>query len=142
MIPDVNILIAAYRRDHPHHKNAAPWLESAQRHTAEGRATFILLPSIIAGFLRIVTHTRIFPQPDTMGEAMKFIDALIATPGVEIRAEFPWTLFRNKLLQTKPQLNVTDIWIAATVEALSEHLVTLDHDFKNLLSHADVTFLR
>ena len=36
---------------------------------------------------------------------------------------------------------VTDAWIAASVEACSEHLVTFDRDFKRLLSARDVTVL-
>ena len=36
---------------------------------------------------------------------------------------------------------VTDAWIASTVQALSEHLVTFDRDFRRLLSSRDVTVL-
>jgi predicted nucleic acid-binding protein len=36
---------------------------------------------------------------------------------------------------------VTDAWIASTVEALSEYLVTFDRDFKRLLPARDLTLL-
>jgi predicted nucleic acid-binding protein len=36
---------------------------------------------------------------------------------------------------------VTDAWIAATVQAISEHLVTFDRDFVRLLPVRDVTIL-
>jgi hypothetical protein len=37
---------------------------------------------------------------------------------------------------------VTDAWIAAATEALSEHLVTFDRDFRRLLSDRDLTVLQ
>lgn len=36
---------------------------------------------------------------------------------------------------------VTDAWIAAATQALSEHLVTFDRDFKRLLAPRDLTLL-
>lgn len=37
--------------------------------------------------------------------------------------------------------DVTDAWIASATEACSEHLVTFDRDFRNLLSPGDFTLL-
>jgi predicted nucleic acid-binding protein len=36
---------------------------------------------------------------------------------------------------------VTDAWIASSVEAMSEHLVTFDRDFERLLPARDLTVL-
>jgi hypothetical protein len=36
---------------------------------------------------------------------------------------------------------VTDAWIASATESRSEHLVTFDRDFRNLLSQGDFTLL-
>jgi predicted nucleic acid-binding protein len=36
---------------------------------------------------------------------------------------------------------VTDAWIASATESSSEHLVTFDRDFLNLLSPGDFTLL-
>ena len=49
---------------------------------------------------------------------------------------------RRKLIARGHKGNeVTDAWIAAATESCSEHLVTFDHDFVNLLSPSDVTLL-
>lgn len=143
MTPDVNVLVAVFRRDHAHHGPARNWLISARNSCAEGSATLTLLPVVVAGFLRLVTSGRVFVNPDSIEDAIAFIDALLASPGVELRAgEAEWPLLRDKLLTLRPEGNfVTDAWIAAATEALSEHLVTFDRDFKRLLPPRDLTLL-
>ena len=43
-----------------------------------------LLPVVVAGFLRLVTNRRVFPDPSPIKDAVGFVDAIVATPGVEI----------------------------------------------------------
>jgi hypothetical protein len=53
-----------------------------------------------------------------------------------------WPIMRAKLLTLQLYGNlVTDAWIAATAQALSEHLVTFDRDFSRLLPARDLTLL-
>ncbi|HEU0201741.1 MAG TPA: VapC toxin family PIN domain ribonuclease, partial [Burkholderiaceae bacterium] len=60
----------------------------------------------------------------------------LATSGAE------WALLRSKLLDGDLRGNlVTDAWIAASVELLSERLATFDRDFRKLLSSRSVTLL-
>jgi uncharacterized protein len=141
--PDVNVLLAAFRSDHPNHRLARNWLENARNSCAKGTATLTLLSMVVAGFLRLVTSRRVFVNPDSIEAAVAFIDALLGSPGVEPRAsDAEWPLLRNKLLALGLQGNlVTDAWIAAATEVLSEHLVTFDRDFKRLLPQRDLTFL-
>lgn len=143
MTPDVNVLVAAFRGDHPHHGPARNWLTSARKSCAEGSATLTLLPMVVAGFLRLVTNGRVFVNPDSIEGAVEFIDALLGSPGVELGASgAEWPLLRDKLLTLGLQGNfVTDAWIAAATEVLSEHLVTFDRDFKRLLPPRDLTLL-
>ncbi|HEX6004051.1 MAG TPA: TA system VapC family ribonuclease toxin [Burkholderiales bacterium] len=143
MTPDVNVLVAAFRRDHPHHRVALDWLARARTSCARGSATLSLLPIALMGFLRLVTHPRVFADPDPIEDAVSFVDALIGSPGVEVRAsEIEWPLVREKLLTRRLQGNfVTDAWIAAATEAHSEHLVTFDRDFKRLLPAREFTLL-
>ena len=90
-----------------------------------------------------LTSARVFKQPDSIEDALAFIDALLASPGIELlSASQEWPLLRTKLSKLGLVGNlVTDAWIAASVEACSEHLVTFDRDFKRLLSARDVTVL-
>jgi toxin-antitoxin system PIN domain toxin len=141
--PDVNVLVAAFRRDHAHHTVALNWLQHARTSCAEGSATLTLLPMVVVGFLRLVTNSRVFIDPDAIEDAVTFVDALLSSPGIELQASgTEWPLLREKLLTTNLHGNdVTDAWIAAATEALSEHLVTFDSDFKGLLPARDVTVL-
>lgn len=143
MTPDVNVLIAAFRTDHSHHRRARAWLEQARRDCLEGRHALVLLPVVVAGFVRLVTHSRVFAEPDSMDDAIAFVDALLASPGVELGdGRDVWTLLRGKLLALGLHGDwVTDAWIAAAVEAQSEHLVTFDRDFTRLLAAHDLTLL-
>jgi toxin-antitoxin system PIN domain toxin len=141
--PDVNVLIAAFRRDHPHHDVARTWLERARRSCAEGSATLVLLPMVVVAFLRLATNARVFVDPDSIEDAVTFVDVLVGSPGVELSANaMEWPLLRDKVLTSRLQGNyVTDAWIAAATEALSEHLLTFDRDFKRLLPARDLTLL-
>ena len=142
MTPDVNVLLAASRSDHPHHAVARTWLEQAIAEAAQG-ATLNLQPLVIASFLRLVTHPRVFVQPTPMREALRFIDALLAAPGVrqpQIGGEWPvlHKLCSDKSLSANA---VPDAWLAATVIHQGEHLVSFDADFKRLLSRRQFTRL-
>ena len=143
MTPDVNVLVAAYRSDHPQHGAARIWLARARSECVEGAATLVLLPVVVAGFLRLVTSNRVFVEPDSIEDAVAFVESLLASPGVEFHAGgAEWPLLRDKLLRLNLKGNlVTDAWIAASTEALSEHLVTFDGDFKRLLLSRDLTLL-
>jgi toxin-antitoxin system PIN domain toxin len=140
--PDVNVLVAASRSDHPHHAVARTWLEQAITHSSQG-TPLKLQPMVIASFLRLVTHPRIFIHPTPMPEALRFVDALLTAPGVEqpeLGAEWPAlrTLCADKALAAN---DVPDAWLAAAVIHQSEHLVSFDADFKRLLSRAQFTRL-
>ena len=143
MTPDVNVLIAAFRRDHPNHSIARTWLDRARVSCAEGSASLTLLPMVMVGFLRLVTNPLVFVDPDSTADAVTFVDALLSSPGVELVAiAAEWPLLRQKLLTTALQGNdIPDAWIAAASEAAGEHLVTFDRDFRRLLPSRDVTVL-
>ena len=47
MTPDVNVLVASYRSDHPHHQSARTWLDDAMTQAASGRASLVLLGSVV-----------------------------------------------------------------------------------------------
>jgi predicted nucleic acid-binding protein len=98
---------------------------------------------VAAGFCRLVTNPRVFSEPDSAEDAVSFIDALLDSPGVDLRnCGREWPLLRNKLLTLGLRGNlVTDAWIASAVETLGEHLVTFDRDFKRLLPARDLTLL-
>lgn len=142
MTPDVNVLVAASRSDHPHHASARTWLEQAITDASQG-TPLKLQPMVIASFLRLVTHPKIFVHPTPMPEALRFVDALLTAPGVEqpaLAAEWPALrkLCAGKSLAAN---DVPDAWLAAAVIYQGEHLVSFDADFKRLLSRGQFTRL-
>ena len=142
MTPDVNVLIAASRTDHPHHKTAYAWLAEAIA-ACEVGASLKLMPMVAASFLRLVTNSRIFVHPTPIEDAMAFLDALLAAPGIEMPAGGEWPILRQLCVAKKLTANdIPDAWLAASVIQHSEHLITFDADFKKLLRPAQVTVLR
>ena len=83
MTPDVNVLVAASRSDHPHHVVARDWLEGAIGASRTG-ASLTLMPMVLASFLRLVTSPKIFQQATPSKDAIAFIDAILASPGVHL----------------------------------------------------------
>jgi toxin-antitoxin system PIN domain toxin len=143
MTPDVNVLVAASRSDHPHHQVARAWLEQALV-SAENGGTLTLMPMVLASLLRLVTSARIFVRPTPTADAVAFVDALLAYPGVELASLGPeWTRLRQLCLDKQLAGNdLPDAWLAAAVEQLGEHLVSFDRDFRKLLSRSRFTHLK
>ncbi len=142
MTPDVNVLIAASRSDHPHHKTAYACIEKAIAACADG-ASVKLMPMVVASFLRLVTNSKVFVRPTPVEDAVGFLDALLAVPGVEMPPlGTEWPMLRQLCIEKKLAANdIPDAWLAAAVIQLGEHLVTFDTDFKKLLRRTQVTVL-
>lgn len=142
MTPDVNVLVAADRREHMHHAAALPWLSAARR-DATRVAPLILLPAVAVGYVRVVTDRRIFPQPTPLDQALGNVAELLAGPGVrlaDLTGEWPRVadLCRAEGI-VGPR--VSDVWIAGSVLHLNEHLVTFDRGFRRLLPPRHLTVL-
>jgi len=138
MTPDVNVLVAASRSDHPHHAVARAWLEEAVG------AAFTLMPMVLASFLRLVTSPKIFHLPTPVEDAVAFVDALLASPGVRcahLGAEWP-SLRRLCLEKRLGGNDVPDAWLSAAVSHGGEHLVSFDRDFRKLLPRGQFTLLK
>jgi predicted nucleic acid-binding protein len=80
MTPDVNVLVAASRSDHPHHPVANRWLEESLAACALGQRLAVL-PMEATGFLRLVTHPRVFVEPTPLQAAQDFLAALLPLRG-------------------------------------------------------------
>jgi toxin-antitoxin system PIN domain toxin len=141
--PDVNVLLAAARADHPHHAPARAWLESALANAAGGEP-FTLQPMVAASFLRLVTHPRVFVDPTSSEAALGFVEALLAAPGV-VRPPVgeEWPILRRLVAEKGLVANdLPDAWLAAAVLHQGEHLATFDRDFRRLLPRGRFTRLR
>lgn len=143
MTPDVNVLVAASRGDHPHHALANTWLEAALANVESGIA-FTLMPMVVASVLRLLTSSKIFVQPTPTADAVAFFDAILATPGVQLAPlAAEWPTLRQLCLDRQLRSNdLPDAWLAAAVLQHGEHLVSFDRDFKKLLGRGSFTLLQ
>ena len=142
MTPDVNVLVAASRSDHPHHRIARSWLEEAASAAASG-ATLVLMPMVLASFVRLVSSPKIFQYPTPVDDALAFVDALLAAQGVHLATLGPeWPRLRQLCIEKQLKGNaVPDAWLAAATIHLGEHLVSFDREFRKLIGRAQFTLL-
>jgi len=142
MAPDLNVVLAASRTDHPQHTIARAWLKRAIAECSHG-GSIEILPMVAAGFLRLATNPRVFVAPTPREAAITFMDSILATPGVvmsELGREWP-TLKQLCQDHALAGNDITDAWIAAAVRTIGSHLVTFDRGFKRLLSRTELTLL-
>lgn len=142
MTPDVNVLVAASRSDHPHHAVARAWLEQAAASATAGRA-LVLMPMVLASFLRLVTSPKIFKAATPIDDAVAYVDELLAVPGVHLAALGPeWPRLRQLCIDKQLTGNsLPDAWLAAATMHLGEHLVSFDRDFRKLVGRSQFTLL-
>jgi toxin-antitoxin system PIN domain toxin len=76
LAPDVNVLVYAFREDLTEHERCRRWLEGV----VGGEAAFGLFDLVLSGFLRVVTHPRVFKTPAPLGTALEFADVLRTRP--------------------------------------------------------------
>jgi len=76
LMPDVNVLVYAHREDEARHAAYARWLKSV----VDGAEPFALSILVAVGFVRIVTHPRIYGDPTPLPVALAVIEQLTAHP--------------------------------------------------------------
>ena len=142
MLPDINVLIAAHRADHPQHKVAADWLRRNLREGNDGQV-LVLPMQVISGFLRLVTNSRIFTRPSTIAQAVDFVDWLLEDTHVRLLGQTSeWTSFRELIVTKQLKANqVPDAHLAALSASLSEPFVTFDKGFRRLLPRSLLVLL-
>ena len=142
MTPDVNVLVAAFRQDHPHHAAAWQWLEEALLACQSG-AILSILPMVASGFLRLATHPKVFVQPTPPEDALAFLHALLSIPGVEmLPLSGEWTHFAALCAEHRLTGNaIPDAWIAASALHHHLHLITFDKGFRRFLKPGRLTVL-
>src|SRR5260370_39575178 len=68
LLPDVNVLVYAHRRDAPDHERYLAWLEQA----VNSDEAYGLADLVLSGFVRVVTHARVFNPPSSLDAALTF----------------------------------------------------------------------
>jgi hypothetical protein len=127
-LPDVNVLIYAFRDAAPDHHRYRAWLESA----IEADEPLGVADLVLSSFVRIATHPRVFDPPATVDEALAFANAVRAAPNAIAVAPGSrhWSLFERLCRDGGARGNlVTDAYLAALALESGSELITTDRDF-------------
>jgi len=125
---DVNVLVAAYREDAPRHAPVRAWLEEL---VYSDRA-FAVSDFVLSGFLRVVTHPRVFTPPTPLERALEFAEALRSQPNCMLLApaDRHWSIFTRLCREGDARGNlVPDAYLAALAIESGSELVSSDRDF-------------
>ncbi|MDX1519992.1 MAG: type II toxin-antitoxin system VapC family toxin [Anaerolineae bacterium] len=128
ILPDVNVLVYAHRADTNQHNAYRRWLEDMiNSDQAYGMADIVL-----SGFLRIVTHPRIFDPPSDMTAALAFVkqvrdqpNCVLISPGLR-----HWSIFEGLCQKAGVKGNlVPDAYLAALAIESGSEWITTDRDY-------------
>lgn len=125
---DVNVLVNAYREDADHHEPCRAVIEEA----VSSPAAFGMTSVVLSGFLRIVTHRRVFKTPTSFVDALEFVDALRSMPqSVAVSpGQRHWDIFTELCLEARATGNlIPDAYLAAVAIESGCDFVTTDRDF-------------
>lgn len=125
---DVNVLVYAHRPDAPDHEAFASWLDQAR----SGREPLGLAGHVSSGFLRIVTHPRVFREPTPLPVALEFVEVLLRSPAVtRVEAgERHWSIFAGLCQAVRATGNlVPDAHLAALAIEHNATWVSADRGF-------------
>lgn len=126
---DVNVLVYAHRQDAINHTVYRQWLELV----INGQGAFGYSELVLSGFLRIVTHPKVFEIPSTLSSASCFSEqirglsnAVCLAPGA-----MHWKIFMGLMEQIKATGNdIPDAYHAALAMGWGCEWVTTDKGFK------------
>lgn len=128
LLPDVNILVNAYRTEAAGHERFRQWFEDL----IYGDEAYGISDLVCSGFLRIVTNPRIFSLPSPIAEALSFISRARNQPNCVAIAPGPrhWEIFAD-LCQTNGARGnlVPDAYFAALAIESGCEWITMDGDY-------------
>ena len=127
-LPDVNVLIYAFRRDAPYHAVCRRWLDQ----TILSNARFGISRLALGAVVRITTQSRAYATPSALDDAFGFCDDILEQPNCQIiePGERHWGIFKRLCIGTDTRgARVTDAWFAALAIESRCEWVTTDRDY-------------
>jgi uncharacterized protein len=128
LLTDVNVLVSAYREDALHHERCHAFVDEM----INGQANFGLSDMVLSGFLRVVTHPRVFALPSPFEHAAAFVSGLRDQPNARQVApgDRHWSIFCQLCSDSGAKGNlVPDAYLAALAIEQGCEWITLDRDF-------------
>lgn len=128
ILPDVNVLIYAFRTDSEDHQRYKEWLQSV----VNGPAAYGIAPQVLASVVTITTHTRIYRRPSSRADVFAFSRLLMQQPNATVTTprERHWAIFEDLCVKTKATGNLAqDAWFAALAIESGCEWITTDRDY-------------
>ena len=125
---DVNVLVYAYSRQATRHEDYRWWVSQV----LQGPAAFGYSELVLSGFLRVVTHPKVFDPPSAIDDALAFCEAIRSPPyAVPIAAGARhWRIFVDLCRKVGAKGNlVPDAYFAALAIESGNDWVTADRGF-------------
>jgi len=128
LLPDVNVLIYAFRQNVPQHAVCRAWLDN----TILSGVRFGVSPLALGAVVRITTHSRIFAEPSTLDDAFGYCNDILGQPSCQIvePGERHWDIFQRLCTETETRgSRTTDAWYAALAIEWGCEWVSMDRDY-------------
>ena len=129
ILMDVNVLVYAHREDVKDHLAYREWLESV----INGNTKYGFSELVLSGFVRVVTHPKIFEVPSSLAQALTFANQIKSScQAVCIAPGFKhWSFFLQCLESINAMGNdVPDAYHAALAMEWDCQWVTTDRGFR------------
>jgi toxin-antitoxin system PIN domain toxin len=128
LLLDVNILVYAHRADAARHSRYRSWL----KHVVATEPAFGIAELVLSGFLRVVTHPKVFQVPSPLDTALAFAEELrdhpnciLVSPGRQ-----HWEIFTRLCRTAGAKGNlVPDAYLAALAIESGAEWVTTDRAY-------------
>ncbi len=128
ILPDVNVLVHAWRPDAARHEEYRDWLETAVR----SEESFALSELVLSGFLRVVTHVNVVRKLRGIDDAFAFVALLRSRSNCVIlrTGARHWPIFLELCRASGARGNlVPDAFHAALAIEHGCEWITTDRDF-------------
>jgi toxin-antitoxin system PIN domain toxin len=128
ILPDVNVLIYAFRQDVLQHALCRDWLAGV----VTGDARFGVSPLALSAVVRVTTDPRAYNPPSAIEEAFGFCEDILGQSHCQIvdPGERHWDIFKRLCIETNTRgSRVTDAFFAALAIEWGCEWITFDRDF-------------
>ncbi len=128
LLVDVNVLVYAHREDAPNHAAFRRWLEDLMR----SDQAYAVSDLVLSGFLRVVTHPRVFKTPTPINQALAFVHDVRDQPNCLVVEPGPrhWDIFTRLCRAAGVRGNlVPDAYLAALSIESGCQWITTDRDY-------------
>lgn len=128
LLTDVNVLVYAHREDSDRHEDYRVWLEDV----INSDQAYGVSDLVLSGFVRIVTHPRVFDPPSPLADALALTEELRSRPNCVPLSPGPrhWDIFVRlcRVSEAKGNL-VPDAYLAALAIESGSEWITTDRDY-------------